>query len=79
MSGEGYRGHVFWDTEVFLLPFYIYTQPETAKALVLYRYNFDNDPRKDMSKLTVAGISHLRRLLSAFQTQGLPLVVGGSK
>ncbi len=39
MSGEGYRGHVFWDTEVFLLPFYIYTQPETAKALVLYRYN----------------------------------------
>ena len=39
MSGEGYRGHVFWDTEVFLLPFYIYTQPETAKALILYRYN----------------------------------------
>lgn len=39
MSGEGYRGHVFWDTEVFMLPFYIYTQPETAKALLLYRYN----------------------------------------
>jgi kojibiose phosphorylase len=39
MSGEGYRGHVFWDTEVFLLPFYIYTQPATAKALILYRYN----------------------------------------
>ncbi|NQX93826.1 MAG: glycoside hydrolase family 65 protein [Erythrobacter sp.] len=39
MSGEGYRGHVFWDTEVFLLPFYIYAQPETAKALILYRYN----------------------------------------
>lgn len=39
MSGEGYRGHVFWDTEVFMLPFYIYTQPETARALLLYRYN----------------------------------------
>lgn len=39
MSGEGYRGHVFWDTEVFMLPFYIFTQPETAKALILYRYN----------------------------------------
>jgi len=33
LSGEGYKGHIFWDTEIFLLPFYIFTQPETAKAL----------------------------------------------
>jgi kojibiose phosphorylase len=39
MTGERYRGHIFWDTEIFLLPFYIYTQPETAKALLLYRYH----------------------------------------
>lgn len=39
MSGEGYKGHVFWDTEIFLLPFYIYTQPETARALLRYRYH----------------------------------------
>jgi kojibiose phosphorylase len=39
MSGEGYKGHVFWDTEIFLLPFYIFTQPDTARALLLYRYN----------------------------------------
>lgn len=39
LSGEGYKGHVFWDTEIFLLPFYIYTQPKTAKALLLYRYH----------------------------------------
>ena len=39
MSGEGYKGHVFWDTEIFLLPFYIYTQPRTAKALLMYRYH----------------------------------------
>jgi kojibiose phosphorylase len=39
LSGERYRGHAFWDTEVFLLPFFIYTQPETARALVLYRYH----------------------------------------
>jgi kojibiose phosphorylase len=38
MSGEGYKGHVFWDTEIFLLPFYIFTQPQTAKALLKYRY-----------------------------------------
>jgi kojibiose phosphorylase len=39
MTGERYRGHVFWDTEIFMLPFYIYTQPSTAKALLLYRYH----------------------------------------
>jgi kojibiose phosphorylase len=39
LSGEGYKGHVFWDTEIFMLPFYVFTQPETAKALMMYRYN----------------------------------------
>ncbi|MEN8213126.1 MAG: glycosyl hydrolase family 65 protein [Pseudomonadota bacterium] len=39
LSGEGYKGHVFWDTEIFMLPFYIYTQPETARALLMYRYH----------------------------------------
>ncbi len=39
MTGEGYRGHVFWDTECLMLPFYIYAQPQTAKTLLEYRYN----------------------------------------
>ncbi len=38
LTGEGYKGHAFWDTEIFLLPFYIYTFPEAAKNLLLYRY-----------------------------------------
>lgn len=39
LTGERYRGHAFWDTEVFMLPFFIYSQPETARALLLYRYH----------------------------------------
>lgn len=39
LSGEGYRGHVFWDTEIFMLPFFIYTQPQTARALLGYRHH----------------------------------------
>lgn len=39
LHGEGYKGHVFWDTEIFMLPFYIYTQPKVARALLMYRYN----------------------------------------
>lgn len=38
LSGEGYRGHIFWDTEIFILPFFIYTQPEIAKNILYYRY-----------------------------------------
>lgn len=39
LHGEGYKGHVFWDTETFMLPFFIYTMPETARSLLMYRYN----------------------------------------
>ena len=39
LSGYGYRGHVFWDTEIFILPFLIYTQPTIARNLLLYRYH----------------------------------------
>jgi len=38
LSGSAYFGHVFWDTEIFMLPFFIYTQPRRARNLLLYRY-----------------------------------------
>ncbi|MGX7264824.1 glycoside hydrolase family 65 protein [Enterococcus crotali] len=37
LTGEGYEGHYFWDTEMYMLPFFIYTQPEIAKQLLNYR------------------------------------------
>ena len=39
LTGERYKGHVFWDTEIYLLPFYIFTRPATARSLILYRYH----------------------------------------
>jgi beta-phosphoglucomutase len=39
LSGLGYRGHVFWDTEIFILPFFTLTQPHTARSLLNYRYH----------------------------------------
>ncbi|MGC8901722.1 MAG: glycoside hydrolase family 65 protein [Fervidobacterium sp.] len=38
LHGEGYKGHVFWDTEIFMFPFFLYSLPEHAKNLLLYRY-----------------------------------------
>jgi trehalose/maltose hydrolase-like predicted phosphorylase len=39
LTGDNYRGHVFWDTEIFLLPFYVLTWPEAARALLMYRFH----------------------------------------
>jgi kojibiose phosphorylase len=39
LSGFGYRGHVFWDNEIFVLPFFTYTQPELARNMLMYRWH----------------------------------------
>ncbi len=39
LSGEGYEGHYFWDTEMYILPVFVYTAPPIAKALLEYRYS----------------------------------------
>lgn len=39
LSGEGYEGHYFWDTEMYVLPAFIYTNPKLAKNLLEYRYS----------------------------------------
>jgi trehalose/maltose hydrolase-like predicted phosphorylase len=39
LTGSDYLGHVFWDTEIFLLPFYTLTWPEAARALLMYRFH----------------------------------------
>src|SRR6516162_3851474 len=39
LTGDAYLGHVFWDTEVYLLPFYTAVWPEAARALLMYRFH----------------------------------------
>lgn len=39
LSGEEYGGHAFWDTELFMLPFFTCVFPKTARNLESYRYN----------------------------------------
>ncbi|HYA99814.1 MAG TPA: hypothetical protein VED37_06300 [Ktedonobacteraceae bacterium] len=38
LTGFGYRGHVFHDTEIFMLPFFTYVHPDIARNLLMYRY-----------------------------------------
>ncbi|MGA7326186.1 MAG: glycosyl hydrolase family 65 protein [Rhodomicrobium sp.] len=39
LTGDAYFGHVFWDTEIYMLPFYIAVWPEAARALLMYRFH----------------------------------------
>lgn len=38
LSGEGYEGHYFWDTEMYMMPFFILTNPSLARKLLAYRH-----------------------------------------
>ena len=39
LTGRAYEGHVFWDVEIFKLPFYLHTCPEVARSFLLYRHH----------------------------------------
>ncbi|NIM92199.1 MAG: beta-phosphoglucomutase [Anaerolineales bacterium] len=45
LSGFGYRGHVFWDNEIFVIPFFTYTNPELARNMLMYRWHTINGAR----------------------------------
>ncbi len=55
LTGEGYEGHYFWDTEIYILPFFLYTQPELAKSLLLFRYHLLDAARKRARELKHKG------------------------
>jgi len=39
LTGDAYKGHVFWDTDVFMVPFFACTDPAAARALLMYRWH----------------------------------------
>ncbi len=39
LTGEGYEGHYFWDTEAYVIPVFLHTEPTVARKLLEYRYS----------------------------------------
>jgi trehalose/maltose hydrolase-like predicted phosphorylase len=58
LSGFGYRGHVFWDTEIFILPFFTLTQPEISRNLLMYRYHTLPGARRKAKKNGYSGAQY---------------------
>ena len=55
LTGANYSGKVFWDTEMYLMPYYNYTEPETCKGLLMYRYKILDKARERASQLGSIG------------------------
>ncbi|MDR1900498.1 MAG: family 65 glycosyl hydrolase, partial [Treponema sp.] len=47
LSGEGYEGHFFWDTEMYIEPFFVLTNPQIARSLISFRYGIIEEARKN--------------------------------
>ncbi|HZV02548.1 MAG TPA: glycosyl hydrolase family 65 protein [Planctomycetota bacterium] len=39
LTGSSYKGHVFWDTEIYVVPFFALTDPPVARTLLAYRHH----------------------------------------
>ncbi len=39
LTSEGYEGHIFWDTEIFVMPFFSFNHKDSAKEILRYRYH----------------------------------------
>ncbi len=55
LTGQGYEGHYFWDTEIYVLPFLIYSNPQLAKNLLRFRYSLLDKARDRAKALSQKG------------------------
>lgn len=55
LTGRAYEGHVFWDTEIFMLPFHLHTDPSQARRLLLYRHHTLDGARRRARELGYRG------------------------
>ncbi len=71
LSGEGYEGHVFWDTEIYLLPFFMHIEQPTAERLLDYRYQQLPRARIEAKRLGVdEGAKFAWRTINGAETSG---------
>lgn len=55
MTGDHYWGHVFWDTEMYISPHFLYTQPEIVRPLLMYRFHLLDAARRRAREMAGEG------------------------
>jgi trehalose/maltose hydrolase-like predicted phosphorylase len=51
LSGAKYHGHVLWDADIYVLPFYAFTFPRAARTMLGYRHRTLDEARTEASRL----------------------------
>lgn len=65
LTGPGYDGHYFWDTEIYVIPFLVFSYPEIARKLLEFRYSLLDKARERARQM-----SHTKGALFAWRTIG---------
>ncbi len=55
LTGSAYEGHYFWDTEIYVLPFLVYTSPRIARNLLRFRHSMLDKARERAAELHQKG------------------------
>ena len=64
LTGGAYEGHYFWDTEIYVLPFLIYTAPRIAKNLLRFRHGMLDKARQRARELNQRGAMYPWRTIN---------------
>lgn len=51
LTGEGYEGHYFWEAEAYIAPVFMFSRPEVARQLLLYRHSILDKARRQAKLL----------------------------
>ena len=64
LTGGAYEGHYFWDSEIYVLPFLIYTAPRIAKNLLRFRHGMLDMARERARELNQRGAMYPWRTIN---------------
>ncbi len=67
LTGQTYEGHYFWDTEIYVLPFLIYTNPRIARSLLKHRYDHLDKARERARELGHPGATFPWRTINGYE------------
>lgn len=70
LTGVGYEGHTFWDTEIFVLPFYFYTCPKSALDYLRWRHSTLETARQRAQDLGLQGAAFPWRTIAGKECSG---------
>jgi alpha,alpha-trehalose phosphorylase len=70
LTGTGYDGHTFWDTETFVLPVLMYTQPSAAADALRWRHMVLAEARQHAADMGLAGAAFPWRTIRGQECSG---------